>query len=226
MSGDITGYQALITSQHADKPNFMASLAALVQPLADIQAMMASLPDRFDLDKALGAQLDAVGQWVGRNRYLSVPLTDVYFSLGVEGLGFGQGTWHGPYDPLTGLTALPDDAYRTLLRATIAANRWDGTIPGAYTAWEALFDSAGYQVLIQDNGDMTMLFGLVGPSPDAVTLGLLTGGYLSLKPAGVRITAYALPTMPNVPFFGFGIAGTNIAGFGSGCFASMIAPTI
>ena len=213
-------YASLITSEHNQKPNFMALVGGFLAPFADVTRFLLDLPAQFDLDVAIGAQLDVVGEWVGQTRYLAEPLTDVYFSLGVAGLGFGRGYWEGPYDPTTGLVALPDEPYRTLLRATIAANRWDGTIPGAYAAWGTLFDAAGIQILIQDYGDLSMTLALIGNPPDAATTALFTGGYLRLKPVTVRINAYVTETVPDVPLFGLGVENTSIAGFGGGAWGS------
>lgn len=220
MAGDITPYTSLITSEHAERPKFMAVIAALLQPLADIKATIESIPSLFDLDVAVGVQLDTVGEWIGQSRYLSVPLTDVYFSLDTTGLGFDEGTWLGPFDPVTGLVALPDDAYRTLLRAKIANNQWDGTIPGAYRFLAAVFP--GNTVFIQDNQDMSMYVGVVGPVPlDAVAYALLTGGYLDVKPSGVRIAGYVSPSVPATPIFGFDVDNSIISGFDIGSFANI-----
>ena len=176
--GDISKYMALVPSQHADKPKFMALVAMLVQPIADIIALLQSMPGLFDLDNAVGAQLDIVGLWVGVTRNITVPLPNVYFSLDTVGLGLDQGTLQGPFDPTTGLLSLPDGPYRTLLRARIASNHWDGTIPGAYAAWNALFAGTGFGILIGDGGDMSMVYALTGPVPDAVTLALFTGVFI------------------------------------------------
>jgi hypothetical protein len=223
--GDIAPYLSLITSEHADKPNYLTFVATFLQPVADIIAQIKAIPALFDLDTAVGEQLDFIGQWVGRSRYLTTALPNVYFSFDTAGLGFDQAVWQGPFDPTTGLTALPDDSYRTLLRATIAANQWDGTIPGAYNAWNVVFSGTGTQILIQDNGDMTMLFGLVGTVPDAVTKALLTGGYLALKPAGVRITGYYVSSAPGTPLFGFDADTSVIGGFDVGSWATPLSPT-
>jgi hypothetical protein len=214
--GDVTPYLNLVTSEHRDKPKFMAMLGGTFQPLADVQVLAAGLAALFDLDVAVGAQLDVVGQWVGQSRNLTVPLTGVYFTFDTAGVGFDEGTWYGPFDPVSGIVSLPDDAYRTLLRATIAANHWDGTIDGAYAAWNILFAGTGFGILIQDLGSMHMLFALIGPTPDAVTLALLKSGYLSLKPAGVKVDAYYSPSVPDQPYFGFGAENANIAGFDTG----------
>ncbi|MGX6999922.1 DUF2612 domain-containing protein [Caballeronia sp. KNU42] len=203
MSADIYAYTSLITSQHNVQPNFMATVAALVQPAADLQAVLNSIPALYDLDVAVGVQLDTVGQWVGQTRNLKEPITGVYFSFDTTGLGFDQGTWLGPFDPTSGLVALPDDSYRILLYATIAANSWDGTVPSAYAIWGTLFASLGYEILIQDNQDMTMGIILIGPTPNAVTLALFSGGYLNLRPAGVLIEFYGVQSVQNAPVFGF-----------------------
>lgn len=124
-------YLRLITSQHRGRPRFAATVEALVAPLADLQDFLATVPGAFDLDSAIGAQLDIAGLWVGRSRQVETPLQGVYFSFDTDGLGFDQGNWKGPFDPDAGLVSLDDESYRTLLRTKIAANAWDGTLPSA-----------------------------------------------------------------------------------------------
>jgi len=221
--GDVTPYLDRITSEHRSKPKFIAMVGGVLQPLADSQGLLNTLIALYDLDVAVGVQLDVIGKWIGQSRNLSVPLTGVYFSFDTAGVGFDQGTWHGPFDPVNDVVTLPDDAYRTLLRATIAANGWDGTIGGAYAAWNILFAGTGFGILIQDLGDMHMLFGLTGPLPDAVTVALLEGGYLSLKPAGVQVDAYLTPSVPDTPYFGFDAENTNVAGFDTGAWGLVAA---
>lgn len=216
MTVDISQYTSLITSEHNQKPRFMAMVSLLAQWGVDRQNMLASIPGLFDIDNAVGQQLDWIGQWVGISRNLSVPLTGVYFSFDTAGIGFDQGTWFGPFDPTTGLVALPDAQYRTLLYAVIAANNWDGTVPGAYAAWNTIFEPLGYSILIDDNQDMTMNAVLVGPSADAVTLALFTGGYLNLRPAGVGITNYYTTSITGAPVFGFDAENSGVSGFNVG----------
>lgn len=217
MAGNIESYINLITSAHANKPNFVAVMSTLLQPFADQIQQLQSI--KFDIDTSVGQQLDFIGQWVGISRNLEEPLTDVYFALDTAGLGFDQGTWLGPFDPTTQLDALPDDAYRTLLRVRIANNQWDGTVPGAYSFMEAVFP--GNTFFIQDNQDMTILEGVAGPVPlTAVTMALLEGGYLSIKPAGVGITYYVFPSVPG-PIFGFDLETPVISGFDVGAWATL-----
>lgn len=225
----VSDYTSLITSEH-QKPKFLAMVSVLAQWAVDRQNLLQSIrgtdenPGLYDIDVAVDQQLDRVGEWVGRSRQLDIPLTDVYFSFDETGLGFDQGTWFGPFDPVTGLVSLPDDTYRILLYATIAANNWDGTIPSAYEAWNTIFEPLGYQILIQNNQDMTMDIALIGPMPDAVTLALFVGGYLSLIPAGVGVNNYYLPTVPDSPVFGFDAQNNGIAGFDTGAWAIAAPP--
>jgi len=220
--GNIQPYINLITSEHIDKPNFIASISTILQPIADNAYTLSIMNGSFDLDVAVGNQLDIIGQWVGISRVVNV-LTNVYFSFDTIGLGFDEGTWFGPNDYTTGLTSLPDENYRTLLRAKIALNHWDGTIPGAYSIYAILFANEGYNIIIQDNGNMTMYFGIVNGNPDAVTIALLVGGYISTKPAGVEIAAYYINSIPNTMIFGFDSIGPSIGGFDEASWATALA---
>lgn len=216
--GDTSTWLGLITSEHNQQPDFMTMLQNVFQPFADDIAVMASLPALFDLDVAAGTQLDVVGLWVGVTRNISVPLTGVYFSFDTVGLGFDQGTWYDPFNPTTGLVILSDQAFRTLIRARIANNQWDGTIPGAYDVWNVLFAGTDTGILIQDLQNMHMLFALTGTIPDAVTLALFTEGYIGLVPAGVTVDAYLTPAASDVPYFGFDVENSAISGFDVGYF--------
>lgn len=227
--GDVTPYINLVTSEHIIRPNFIAWLTSLLQPLVDIIAVANQLPDDFDVDQAIGVQLDIVGLWVGVSRNLTVTLPNVYFSFDTEFLGFDQGSWFGPGSSTTGISTLPDDAYRILLKAKIIANQWDGTIPGAYAAWDALFQSEGWQVVIIDYEDMSMSLGIWGPPPDAITLALLENGELDLRPAGVMIRGYFVSSVWPAPFFGFDVSNDIVAGFDVGAWAidvSALVPTV
>lgn len=217
-------YLQLITSEHRDKPLFMAMVEALIQPFLDIQAVTLKLIDDFDLDQAVGVQLDAVGIWIGLSRRLATPITGVYFSWDDTPMtGWESGIWKGDFDPSTGLTSLPDDEYRRLLKAKIAANRWDGTMEGAQEIWSIVFEGQQF-IIVQDHQDMTMTLGFVGPPLSAVQQALLTGGYFPLKPGGVRIRAYAIPVNPG-PMFAWDADSPQLQGWDIGSWAQEISPS-
>jgi hypothetical protein len=147
---DISKYIALVTSEHRNQPRYIQTISITLQALADITDLATNLYSYFDVDSAIGAQLNILGKWVGASRFLETPLENVYFSWDIAGIGWDQGSWKQPFDPTTGLVELQDAHYRTLIKAKIVANQWDGTIQNAYEAWNILFEPEGYHILIQD----------------------------------------------------------------------------
>ena len=216
-------YIALITSEHFDKERFIATVGAGVEPLAQLQNVLFGLPEDFDIDTAVGAQLDALGIWIGRSRRIDTPLVGVYFTWDdIASDGWESGIWKGPFDPDSGLVDLPDDSYRVLLKAKIAANSWDGTIPGAYEIWATIFTNS--HLIIQDNQDMSMAVGIAGQPLSIVEQALLTNGYIPLKPAGVRVRYYAIAPAAG-QLFGWDVdASSALAGWDAGQWAQELIP--
>lgn len=219
----IDDYLKLIPSQHRQKPRYMATVEAVLKPLCELESLLGNMRTCFDLDTAIGRQLDAVGVRVGRSRYLNTPLEGVYFSWNEEGLGWGQGIWKGKYDPDRGLISLPDDIYRLLLKAKVAANHWDGTTEHAYAAWEIAFADEGALIVIQDNQDMSMVVGVAGMPLTPVFEQLLLQGYIPLKPEGVRINWYAV-TPDGGPLFAWNCDSDALAGWGKGSWPRKLTP--
>lgn len=207
-------YLDLIPNWNRGKLKFSATIRALVEPLCQGQSFINHLSKDFDIDSAIGAQLDIVGQWVGRTRYIATLIPNVWFSFDVDGVGFDQGAWKGVYDLDGGMTRLDDDHYRILLKAKIAANQWDGTLPGAKAVLDPVFGDNS-RAFIQDNMDMSITVGVSGKIPSAVTLALLAGGYIPLKPSGVRVN-YLVVTADDTPMFGFDVENEFISGFDTG----------
>lgn len=212
-------YLGLITSLHRGKPKFAAMIKALVEPIVAQQAFMEHLPLDFDLDRAIGVQLDKVGEWVGRTRFVKIPIAGAWFSWDTEWKGWDQGVWYQPqYDTPDGIARLDDDTYRTLLRAKIAANNWDGTLPSAKATLEILFPNGETSIIVTDNQDMTITFGVAGVIPSALFIALLSQGYLPLKPEGVR-AEYLIATVDG-PLFGWDVENEFIAGWDEGAWGA------
>jgi hypothetical protein len=182
----VSGYLDLITSEHHDQPLYRAFLSVFLQGQVDLYNTLMSLPFAFDVDFAVGVQLDQVGVRVGISRAVPTPLTGVYFSWDTDTLGWDQGTWQGAFDPDTGITLLSDEAYRQVIKGKIAANQWNGTAAGAKAAWAVAFGPG--LLKMTDNQNMTEAMTWVGPAPDQVTKQLIQLGYFNLAPAGVSVT--------------------------------------
>jgi hypothetical protein len=217
----LQSYLARITSEYANKPKFVAYVSALLQPLLDSQALLRSLTTAFDLDTAIGVQLDAVGQWVGRTRFVNQPIANLYFSFDTVGLGWDQGVWKGPFDPSDGLVRLDDDTYRALLKAKVILNSWDGSIAEAAEALGLLLNNPSSIVTIQDNQDMTMTVGISGVVPSPLITALLQGGYLPINPEGVGVN-YQITSINSVAIFGFDVSNATIDGWDRGAWAGSL----
>lgn len=222
MSGSILPYLNLVTSEHLGKPKYAAMLAASLQPSADLIAIYNRIPLLYDVDTAVGSQLDVVGQWVGVDRNLTIPLVGIYFALDTPYLGFDQGVWQGPFDPTTGLTLLPDDLYRILIKVGILNNHWDGSISSAYVLINSIFTGFGYSVYIEDHCNLTMSIGIFGAGvPSGTIEALLTTGKFDIKPAGVKISSYFYQSAPG-QIFAFDLNTSVFGGFGSGNWATVV----
>jgi hypothetical protein len=226
-------YLKLVPSANRLKPKFAATLLALVQPIADEIDLLWSVIPAYALDTAVGAQLDTLGAWIGASRDLTVPITGALFSFDTVGLGFDEGVWNGGGTSGGTVISLDDDTYRLLVRARVLNNQWDGTIDylpfidgqpdpndhSAYRIWDALFAGTGYTLFIVDHGDLSMTLGLLySGTISALAVALFTGGYLSVKPAGVRIRDYIVASgMP--PIFALDSSGADFAGLDIGSWA-------
>ena len=183
----VAEYLDLITQQHRDKPRFMATVESIVAPYVHIQNVMMSFLSAFDVDYAVGVQLDIIGQWVGVSRIISTPISGVYFSWdGSNDEGWDHGVWKSPNDPDSGFTTLPDDLYRRVIRAKIFSNVSCGCVSDIYRILDQLIPTAGI-VKVVDNQNMSMTIQMDVSEITAVERAILESGILQLQPAGVSI---------------------------------------
>ncbi|HFR3118993.1 TPA: DUF2612 domain-containing protein [Enterobacter roggenkampii] len=223
-------YTDLITNYHAGKPLFFQHVDLSTRPLTDVSTSLNSLIAAFDIDTAVGVQLDILGEWIGRSRIVSVPISGIYFSFDTDGLGWDQGVWQGPFDPDSGYTALSDETYRVILKAKIAINNWDGTNDSLPQILDTALTGSGLRMQIVDNQDMTIsiwVFQEVDISDVSLELiAAIKQGYLTVKAAGVwggsiEIPAVETPSEGN-RFFGFDMDNDYIAGFDDGSWEKLL----
>lgn len=181
-------YLNLIPAANRNQPQFVATLTAWLEFYVSLQGILESAAgDAYDVDTAVGVQLDAIGAWVGVSRQVNVPISGVFFEWdGAASVGWDAGIWQPGTAP-TDVVVLPDDVYRNLIKFKIAANQWDGTTNGAYEVWAILFPD--YDFYIIDNQDMTIDIEIGGATFDTLTLALLNDGAIALKPEGVLINS-------------------------------------
>jgi hypothetical protein len=75
----VSRYLDLITSEHQDQPLYTAFLSVFLQGQVDLQNLLMGLPAAFDVDTAVGVQLDQVGVRVGISRAVPTPIVGAYF---------------------------------------------------------------------------------------------------------------------------------------------------
>ena len=208
-------YINLVTSEHRQKPKFIATIEATTNPYASLQVLLEAMPGKFDLASAAGEQLDVIGLWVGASREVVAPPLNLYVDIGYVDIGYFEND-----DPFEDTVLLDDDTYRLLIKAKIGANHWDGTMGSTKAILQAVFGPES-QVFIQDNQDMSMWVGVVGKPLPPIYEALLTQGHIPLKPEGVRIR-FVLSSVEGKPVFGFDMENERIAGFDNGAWGRLI----
>ena len=178
-------YIQLLTSQYSNSPKLNALLKVLLKKFDDTSQVMVQFDTALDLDSAVGAQLDMLGATAGAFRTVG-------------------------FQPSDGVSPVLDDAtFRILIKAKIAQNQWDGTLPSLYPIWASLFPDGS--IIIIDNQNMTADITLKG-SFTSIIQDLITNGYIVPRPEGVLYT-YLFGVLP---YFGFGSSPGFIAGFDTG----------
>lgn len=218
---DTNKYTDRLAGHYVDLEKFGQAVYELTQPFSGIKSVANSLPLSFDLDTAIGVQLDAVGDRVGIGRRLKTPIEGVYFAFDTNGVGYDQGIWKGKYDPDDGVVELDDEFYRIIIKAKIASNHWDGTNATLPEILDLVFNpDLGTYASVDDLQNMSMIVGLSGKVPSPLLLQLLTDGYINIKPAGVRIAYYITPTLDG-PLFAFDLENDYFAGFDVGVWGTL-----
>lgn len=158
---DIASYMELITSEYAEQPLFNAYIQAFLDQDLPIDQCMNKFNDIFNLDTAVGDQLDKLGSYVALTRELPVVDPDIPASL-------------------------PDEYFREVIKARIRANFWNGTNEQLIELIDVTFPDAKYEIL--DNQDMTLQIVMINHSATPTMIALLFNGYIIPKPAGVLTT--------------------------------------
>jgi len=182
-------YLALVSSWHSSKPRFMFTLASLLEPLIEVQYALEQLrTTNFDLDQAVGIQLDLIGAWMNRNRYIEVPILNVFFSLDEPGqrVGLDQGVWLGAYQPTDAISALDDETYRMILKLQAIANQWDGTMESIAPLLQLVYPGVLFNDLGDQPGHVMSMEVLVPGNISTLLLEILEQDF-PVKPSGVRV---------------------------------------
>lgn len=185
-------YTQLITSEHNQRPKFTAMVAAVANAWGAVYDFTKTIPAEFDLDAAIGAQLDVIGLWVGQSRLIPNVLLVQYFgfdgnpaalNFGEEGNASVGGRFFNETDPIDGSTLLADPEYRTIIRARIVRNNAKGLTEDFIKSLQFIFNAPA---IIDDQGDMAVSV-YIGRYLSLTELAIITGLDILPRPSGVRI---------------------------------------
>lgn len=220
-------YKKLLIIQYADKPKALSTIESILAPLENVYETMYLLENAFDLDTAVGVQLDVIGKIVGISREVPFVLKKEYFS-------FDEHDFESPFgDRFKDIIAYPfkdkgekdytdgilnDADYRFFIKAKIVKNYSTGKVYdedkiSIQKALDYLYDGKAY---ITDNGNMTMNIYL-DYSIDRDKLSYAQRLELIPKPQGVGYNITIL--YDDGKTFGFS-DNLNSKGFNIGSFAS------
>lgn len=153
-------YLDLIILQYSDKPKARATIEALLKDKLLTAEQVLEFNNAFDLDQAVGNQLDILGRIIGLSRTVPDVVPKIY-------LGFDDNTNSRTFNsaPMLDSTQsiytdleLNDPDYRKFLKAKISKNFSSNTLSSdekvsTNEALNFLFDGQAYAI---DNNNMTM----------------------------------------------------------------------
>lgn len=178
-------YTKLVIPQHRIQPKFMAWLNAALEPLLSAQKLLTSLWNQFDLDRAVGVQLDRVGTVLGVSRRL-------------------------PFQPSGNVSPVMEDAnYRLILRAAVAKQHFNGTIPNLYSLLQTVLGNSGLYFVPIDNQDMSVMIIVFGEVSSLVK-DELERGMIIPRPEGVSMTV----NVTSDKIFAWGLENEVFGGWG------------
>ena len=164
----LSDYLNLIPPPNSIQPNFMAWMQAVLTPFYDTLSVCQLMQLAYNIDLAVGTQLDVLGAVLGLPRTVA-------------------------FQPSGGVSpVLTDDNYRIVLKAKAIQNQWSGQKGQLLNFFSRVFPTN--PIFLTDNQDMTMSVVVIGFSA-GIQQDLVSNGYFIPKPSGVRIT-YTFTSVP------------------------------
>lgn len=161
-------YKSLLILQYSSQPNALATMQAIVGKLIQDQIIQQVI-DGFDVDSAIGAQLDILGTYVGQSRIVFGLLAGDFWALpayadpsyasyfGWAEYGDADPTWNWIlYNDVNSLAyTLSDSQMRRMIKLRAALR---SSANGLGDLDDILYSFFGVYVDLQDNMDMTIVY--------------------------------------------------------------------
>lgn len=196
-------YANLLIIQYNGLPKAQATIALYAQTLLASNIVL-QVQNAYDIDTAVGDQLDVIGKYVGVNRFYSEIVLTNYFSLVPQSAhaalptsppqwGFGTQATFENYDYngtliyddiVTSTNSLSDSNFRILIKLAILRNNMNFSHEAIDAAMWGLF---GDMIRPESTGNMAMQYFIAGAETTLVQA-MISKGVLP-KPMGVRLSA-------------------------------------
>jgi hypothetical protein len=190
-------YKALLIKQYWEKPKALAEISLKAGSWDKMRGLLSSLDSAFDLDFAVGAQLDVLGRIVGIPREVPDVIARAYFgfSINPDSLGFSDkfdplriggpffDKFSNPFTP----QQLNDSDYQFFIRVKVALNWASGYVSSEdrISIQDVILSAFDGRAYVVDNLDMTLKL-YVSPVVSLERLRLIQRLGLLPKPQGVR----------------------------------------
>lgn len=181
---NVNPFPSLVTSYN-QKPKFLAMIQALTTGLYELQQLASLIPTFYNIDTAIGQQLDVLGQWIGFNR--TVNISKEWFSFDTPFEGFDQGQWYVFGDIPYIATPLTDTLYRCVLKAKILLNNFNGTKPQFLAILQQLFSTTAPTITVTETSLMNVKITITGTINEMIYF-IVTEKLIDLNPMGVTLT--------------------------------------
>lgn len=188
---DTNEYTELIAGYHSNREKFTQWIYELTEPVKQAREKISGFVFDYDIDQAIGEQLNGVGVRVGASRKLKTRITNVFFAFDdVDGKGFDFGIWKTPRDSATAITELSDEIFRTLVKAKVALNQYSGdneSIRDLIVRVMMAFGVDSSQFGYVDNQNMSISVFIDRPFVPPIVWELFYNNIFALNHAGVEL---------------------------------------
>lgn len=214
-------YENLLIVQYSDKPKASETISSIVKRFKNNFDLLEQMEDAFDLDNAIGKQLDIIGKIVGISRNVEGVIPKIFFGFdgNVNARGFDSAAFYTLDQQQYTDTQLSDSDYRFFIRMKIAKNHAKATMSddngsNLNNIVLSMFDGYAYMV---DNKDMSVTI-YVENSPKSYLLPYAISLDLIPLPQAVEVKYISLIARKS---FGFS-NNQNSFGFSSGSFSRIL----
>lgn len=186
---DLSSAPDRIYAQYRDKPKAAAWYRIVMRLASKIGSAAESVRTSYDIDTAIGEQLDVIGRIVVAPRSFidNIPMMPGLFAL-TDGDEFGDDG--AMFSPLTigQDSQLSDELYRMVIRAKIVKNSSDGSIESILSGINFLLPGANV-IRVTDGEDMSFSIEFSGQISNLERYALLNAALIP-KPQGVRFNGF------------------------------------